>query len=85
MINIPPFEILPYKTLNDTNYNINYNLRNLETDLALTSKAKDYISSNVVLSIVVHCSGIIFYEAKSAQWLSKFKCKLAFSWIALIH
>ena len=60
MINIPPFEILPYKTLNDTNYNINYNLRNLETDLALTSKAKDYISPNVVLSIVVHCSGIIF-------------------------
>ena len=58
MINIPPFEILPYKTLNDTD--INYNLRNLETDLALTSKAKDYISSNVVLSIVVHCSGIIF-------------------------
>ena len=32
MINIPPFEILLCKILNDTN--INYNLRNLETDLA---------------------------------------------------
>ena len=38
--------------------NINYNLRNLETDLLF--QGQRLISSNIVSRIVVQCSGIIF-------------------------
>ena len=64
--------------LNDTN--INYNLRNIETDLALPRPYTNFLKR----SGAMQCSGAMLwnnlsYEAKTAQSLSDFKHKLASS------
>ena len=61
--------------LNDTN--INYNLRNIETDLACTSKAMHKFSEAWLKYSGAMLWNNLSYEAKTAQSLSDFKHKLA--------
>ena len=51
--------------------NINYNLRNLETDLALSRPKTNFLKQGAMLW------NNHSYEAKTAQSFSKFKSKLA--------
>ena len=72
MIYLPPQLSNSFVKLNNTN--INYNLRNIETDLALPSFLKrSFKYSGAMLW------NNLSYEAKTAQSLSDFKHKLASS------
>ena len=72
---------------NDTN--INYNLRNKETDLALPRPYTNFLKRSFMYSGAMLWNNLS-YEAKTAQLLSDFKHKLASSlsmpqyWISLI-
>ena len=88
-----------YKILNDqstphlrasftelNNTNINYNLRNIETDLALPRPKPYFLKHSFKYSGAMLWNNHS-YKAKTAQSLSKFKimqtCLFAFCWIAL--
>ena len=62
--------------LNDTN--INYNLRNIETDLALPRPYANFLKRSFKYSGAMFWNNLS-YEAKTAQSLSDFKHKLASS------
>jgi len=62
--------------LNDTN--INYNLRNIETDLALPKPYTNFLKHSFKYSGAVLWNNLS-YEAKTAQSLLDFKLKLASS------
>ena len=67
---------MSFVKLNNTN--VNYNLRNIETDLALPRPYTNFVKCSF------KCSGAVLrnnlsYEAKTAQSLSDFKHKLASS------
>jgi len=62
--------------LNDTN--INYNLRNMETDLARPSPYTNFLKRSFKYSGAMLWNNLS-YEAKTAQSLSDFKHKLASS------
>ena len=65
-----------FVTLNDIN--INYNLRNIETDLALPRPYTNFLEGNFRYSGAILWNNLS-YEAKTAQSLADFKHKLASS------
>ena len=67
------------KKLNDTN--IDYNLRNIETDLALPRAYTSFLKRSFKYSGAMLWNNLSYkvYEAKTAQSLSDFKRKLASS------
>ena len=75
----PQWSICPqlsnsFAKLNDTN--VNYNLGNIETDLALPRPYTNFLKRSFKYSGAMLWNNL-FYEAKSAQLLSDFTHKLA--------
>ena len=66
-----PQLINSFAKLNDTN--INYNLRNIETDLALPRPCTNFLKRSFKYSGGVMLWNNLSYEAKTAQSLSDFK------------
>ena len=63
-----------FTKLNDSN--INYNLRNLETDQALPRSKSNFLKRSFKYSGVMLLNNLP-YQSKRAQLLSEFKSKLA--------
>ena len=76
MIYLPPNWVTPFVKLNDIN--INYNLRNIETDLALPRPYTNFLKRSFRYSGAMLWNNLS-YEAKTAQSLADFKHKLASS------
>ena len=72
----PPQQSSSFVKLNHSN--INYNVRNIETDLALPRPYKNFLRRSFKYSGAMLWNNL-FYEAKTAQSVSDFKHKLA-SW-----
>ena len=72
----PPSEAASFTKLNVSDGNINFNLRNLETDLALPRPKTNFLKQSFKYNGAIVWTNLS-YEAKTAQSLSEFKTKLA--------
>ena len=76
LYDLPPSEAASFTKLNVSDGNINFNLRNLETDLALSRPKTNFLKRSFKYSGAIVWTNLS-YEAKTAQSLSEFKTKLA--------